>query len=244
MLCGKMRVFGLPILEAPMLDIAGLVAGYGEGTVLEHLSLTLRRGESLGIMGRNGVGKTSLLKSIMGLLPARSGDIRWLGESITRSEPFAIARRGIGYVPQGREIFSDLSVADNLRLAARGRPINAAFQFFPALAQKREALGGSLSGGQQQQLAIARVLIAEPKLLLLDEPSDGVQPSIVAEIGETLAAIRTERQIGMILVEQDIDLVLKLCDRVLVMEGGAFIAEHAAIALRLDPGLIERELAL
>jgi ABC-type branched-subunit amino acid transport system ATPase component len=232
------------IWDKRMLEIADLVAGYGEGIVLDRISLTLQPGESLGIMGRNGVGKTSLLKSIMGLVPARSGSIRWQGKTIERCQPFEIARRGIGYVPQGREIFGELTVEDNLRLAARGRPIEAAFRHFQALAQKRGVSGGSLSGGQQQQLAIARVLLAEPDLMLLDEPSDGVQPSIVAEIGETLGVLRQASGMAMILVEQEINLVLKLCDRVVVMEAGAIVAEHPVSMLRDDPKRIERELAL
>jgi ABC-type branched-subunit amino acid transport system ATPase component len=228
-----------------MLEIASLVAGYGQGTVIDGLSFALSAGESLGVMGRNGVGKTTLLKAIIGLLPPRSGNIRFKGEDIAGREPFEIARRGIGYVPQGREIFGDLTVEDNLTLANRkGRPLDAAFEAFPALRDKRTALGSSLSGGQQQQLAIARVLLAEPSLLLLDEPSDGVQPSVVEEIGETLARVKTARAMAMILVEQDVDLVLALCNRVIFLEEGRIVADYGVAALRADPRLIETAMAL
>jgi ABC-type branched-subunit amino acid transport system ATPase component len=233
------------MLERPMLEIDGLIAGYGEGIVFDGLSLTLRAGEALGVMGRNGVGKTTLLKAIMGLVRARAGRILFQSEDIARRQPFEIARRGIGYVPQGREIFADLTVAENLDLANQHRrDLATAFAAFPALEAKREAMGGSLSGGQQQQLAIARVLLAEPSLMLLDEPSDGVQPSVVAEIGERLGAIRKERGMAMILVEQDADLVLSLCDRVIFMEEGRIVAEHKVEALRADPQLIETAMAL
>jgi urea ABC transporter ATP-binding protein UrtE len=228
-----------------LLEIEGLVAGYGEGVVFDGLSLSLAKGKALGVMGRNGVGKTTLLKAIMGLVRPRAGSITFAGEDIAGKPPFKIARRGIGYVPQGREIFADLTVADNLELAnQRRRGLDEAFAAFPALEAKREAMGGSLSGGQQQQLAIARVLLAEPALMLLDEPSDGVQPSVVEEIGERLAAIRKQRGMAMILVEQDIDLVLSLCDRVAFMEEGRIVATHDATALRDDPRIIETVMAL
>jgi urea ABC transporter ATP-binding protein UrtE len=227
-----------------MLEISGLQAGYGDGIVLHGLSLQVKPGECLGIMGRNGVGKTSLLKAIMGLLPAKAGRISWQGQTISKQETFSIARLGIGYVPQGREIFADLTVEENLMLGARGRPIDGAFTHFPSLLAKRHAAGGSLSGGQQQQLAIARVLVATPGLILLDEPSDGVQPSIVEDIAGVLLALRQETRITMLLVEQDITSVLRLCDRVVIMESGNIIAEHASAALRANPRLIERELAL
>ncbi len=228
-----------------MLEIENLVAGYGQGTVIDGISLSLAKGEALGVMGRNGVGKTALLKAIMGLLPPRVGRIRFQNEDIAGREPFEIARRGIGYVPQGREIFADLTVSDNLALANRsGRPIDAVLEAFPALRGKLDAMGASLSGGQQQQLAIARVLLAEPSLILLDEPSDGVQPSVVEEIGETLLEMRKSRNLALILVEQDADLVLRLCDRVIFIEEGRIIAEHSADALRADRFLVETTMAL
>lgn len=229
----------------PMLEINDLTAGYGQGTVLDRLSLHVAEGEALGVMGRNGVGKTTLLKAIMGLLPPRSGSIRFRSETISGRQPFEIARRGIGYVPQGREIFAELTVEENLALVRQKKAGTArAFEAFPALAGKRLALGGSLSGGQQQQLAIARVLIAEPKLLLLDEPSDGVQPSVVAEIGETLAGLRKAAGLAMILVEQDAALVLSLCDRVVFLEESSIHATYPAAALRANPELIETAMAL
>jgi ABC-type branched-subunit amino acid transport system ATPase component len=228
-----------------MLEISQLVAGYGGGVVLDGLSLSLREGEALGVMGRNGVGKTTLLRAIMGLSPPRSGTVHLYGKSLARLEPFAIARAGIGYVPQGREIFADLTVEENLALANRARrDTSEVFEDFPALQEKRFAAGGSLSGGQQQQLAIARVLLAAPKLMLLDEPSDGVQPSVVEEIGETLLRVRRRTGMGMILVEQEPDLVLKLCDRVIFLEAGHIVAEYDSERLKAEPRLIEQAMAL
>ncbi len=227
-----------------MLELISLTSGYGGGTVLDQLSLTVGPSEALGVMGRNGVGKTTLLKTIMGLVPPRAGLMRFDGVEIGRRS-LSLSPAWHRLCAAGREIFADLTVAQNLSLALRpGVSLEPAYAAFPALRQKADALGGSLSGGQQQQLAIARVLLAEPKLILLDEPSDGVQPSVVAEIGETLAALRGERPIAMILVEQDAELVLRLCDRVVVMEEGRIVAEHSAGALRADPALLETVLAL
>ncbi len=230
---------------APLLEIEGLCAGYGTGTVIEDLSLRLRAGEVLGLLGRNGVGKTTLLKTLMGMIPPRAGRIFFAGADIAGWQNYRIARHGIGYVPQGREIFADFTVLENLRLGNLDRDdFSDIFTLFPDLAERRHERAGSFSGGQQQQLAIARALVAGPKLLLLDEPSEGVQPSIVAEIAEKLAAITRERGMSIVLVEQNIDMALGLCGRIAFMEGGRIAEEHNTAALRADPAPIERYLGV
>lgn len=227
------------------LTIDGLVAGYGQGVVLERLSLSVASGEAVALMGLNGAGKTTLLKTVMGLVRARAGTIDFGGERIEHRLPFEISRRGIAYVPQGREIFGDLTVEDNLLLGdlKAGRP-EEAYALFPALRDKRRAAAGSLSGGQQQQLAVARALMAHPKLLLLDEPSEGIQPSTVQDIATILGRIVAERGMGLVLVEQNIDMVLALTSRVIFIQHGHAAASESVSALRADPQLVETRLGL
>ena len=232
-------------VQAGGLVIEGLVAGYGGGVVLDNLSLTVHPGESVALLGRNGVGKTTLLRTIMGLNQPKRGTISFAGTRIDRREPFEIARAGLGYVPQGREIFHELTVEENLLLGN----LNAAnaddiYAMFPALEPKRRTQGGRLSGGQQQQLAIGRALMGKPKLLLLDEPSEGIQPSVVSEISAILQ--RTVRDSGMslILVEQNIDMAVSLADRVDFFDNGRIVASHAVEALRANPVLIEEHMSL
>jgi urea ABC transporter ATP-binding protein UrtE len=247
-----MRPSGRPISARPMaegahegLRIDGLVAGYDQGTVIHALSLSVGPGEAVGMVGRNGAGKTTLLRAVMGLVPSRSGTIAYDGAMLNGRRPFEIARRGIAYVPQGRDIFGDLTVEENLLLGnLRARDAEAAFAAFPALAGKRTEVAGRLSGGQQQQLAIARALMAEPRLLLLDEPSEGVQPSIVEEIGATLSRIAAERGMSLLLVEQNIRMMLALTTRVVFMDRGSIVAQESSAALGDDPGLIEMHLAV
>lgn len=195
--------------DRPLLEIAGLVAGYGGGTVLHGVDLSVAPGEGVAVLGRNGVGKTTLLKAIIGLVRPRSGTIGFAGARIGGLPPFRIARAGIAYVPQGREVFADLTVEENLILGDLQAPdAGRAYAVFPALAERRRVPAGRLSGGQQQQLAIARALMARPRLLLLDEPSEGVQPSVVLELADTLAAVAAAEGMAIILVEQNIDLAL------------------------------------
>jgi len=228
-----------------MLEIRDLTAGYGEGTVIEGLSLSLGRAEVMALLGRNGVGKTTLLRAIMGLVRPRGGDIRLDGHRIDGRQPFEVARLGAAIVPQGREIFADLSVTENLQLGCRGGGrLEEAFDLFPALSQFRNAAAGRLSGGQQQQLAIARALLMQPRLLLLDEPSEGIQPSIVQEIGKVIATAAARKAIAVILVEQNIDLALSLAARVDFMSNGRIAASLAAPALAADRGLVERYMGL
>jgi branched-chain amino acid transport system ATP-binding protein/urea transport system ATP-binding protein len=227
------------------LRVEGLVSGYGGGVVIDDLSMAVAPGETVALLGRNGVGKTTLLRTIMGLRPPRQGTIHFAGERIDRREPFEIARRGIGYVPQGREIFPDLTVEENLALGdLKAASADEIYAIFPALAEKRRTPGGGLSGGQQQQLAIGRALMAKPRLLLLDEPSEGIQPSIVGEIAAILARIVRETGMALVLVEQNIEMALGLASRADLIDNGRIVASERVERLRADPRIIEKHMAL
>jgi urea transport system ATP-binding protein len=222
-----------------MLAVKGVDVYYGESRVLTHVSLAVGHGQVACVMGRNGVGKTTLLKTIMGLLPPRHGTVEFQGRDITRRAPYDRVRLGIGYVPQGREIFPGLTVRDNLVLGARRkRPEPAALDYvlslFPALGGMLDKRGGDLSGGQQQQLAIARALIADPVLLLLDEPTEGIQPSIVEEIADVLGRIKREGRRAILLVEQYLEFARSICDRFYVMDKGAVALEGDHDTFRVD----------
>ncbi len=227
-----------------MLELEELTSGYGRGTVLDRVSLRVGKGDILGLLGRNGAGKTTLLKTVMGLIRARSGRVRFAGAEITRAASFEIARGGIAYVPQGRQIFDDFTVEQNLRMGdLEGGRFERAYGPFPALADWRRKRAGDLSGGQQQQLAIGRALMGAPKLLLLDEPSEGLQPSMVAEITGALGAIARETGAAILLVEQNIDMVLDLCGRCAFLEGGRITGHHEIDALIAAPEILEEFLA-
>jgi ABC-type branched-subunit amino acid transport system ATPase component len=227
------------------LAIDALTSGYDEGIVLDGLSLSVAAGEAVGLAGRNGAGKTTLLRTIMGLLRPRSGAIAFGGERIDGRRPFEIARRGIAYVPQGRDVFADLTVEQNLILGdLRAADAEEAYALFPALRDKRGEPAGRLSGGQQQQLAIARALMGRPRLLLLDEPSEGIQPSVIDEIGGRLAQIVAGRGMSLLLVEQNLALMLALTSRVAMMDNGRVMAEEESAALARDPSLLEAHLSL
>jgi len=214
-----------------MLRIEQLQVAYGETLILRGVDLEVAPGQLVCLMGRNGVGKTTLLKSVMGLLKPRSGRVLFEGKDLTKTTPDVRARAGIGYVPQGREIFPQLTVLENLQvglLANRAKPKavpEKVYDYFPALKAMLDRKGGVLSGGQQQQLAIARVLVANPKLLILDEPTEGIQPSIISLIGETLAKLKSEGGVSVLLVEQYIEFASKLADRYYVMEKGAIVLQ-------------------
>jgi branched-chain amino acid transport system ATP-binding protein len=213
-----------------ILAVDSLHAGYATGDVLQGVSIRVAPGEVVGVLGRNGVGKSTLMRAVIGLLPARSGAIRFQGADVTRESADKRARAGIGYVPQGREVFPHMSVLDNLRM---GRFVNAgkgtfaleeAYGYFPFLRERRNQRAGTLSGGQQEMLAIARALVNGPALLLLDEPSDGVQPSIVQEIGAFIQSLVRQRAIGVLIVEQNIDLMQTVAHRAYVMDKGRVVA--------------------
>ncbi|MBU6439612.1 MAG: urea ABC transporter ATP-binding subunit UrtE [Betaproteobacteria bacterium] len=211
-----------------MLSIESIDQFYGGSHILRGLSLQVRRGQVLALLGRNGVGKTTLLKSLMGLVPIRAGSIALDGRRIDKLAPDARARLGIGYVPQGREIFARLSVLDNLRMGLAGmsgRPDIPAelFDLFPVLRQMLGRRGGDLSGGQQQQLAIARALAARPKLLVLDEPTEGIQPSIIQDIERVIRLLAARGDMAILLVEQYVDFARALADRYCVMSRGEIV---------------------
>jgi urea transport system ATP-binding protein len=216
-----------------MLEVAGLNQYYGQSHILREVALTVPEGACVCLMGRNGVGKTTLLKAVMGLLPIASGSIRLAGFDLTGRGAELRARHGIGYVPQGREIFAQLSVEENLRvgLPARRdgvREIPASvFETFPVLRQMLRRRGGDLSGGQQQQLAIGRALVLNPKLLILDEPTEGIQPNIVREIGDIIHRLNREAGMTVLLVEQKLPFARRLADAFVIMEKGAVVATGA-----------------
>lgn len=224
-----------------MLRCSNLNVYYGESHILRNVSLEVAPGEVLCLMGRNGVGKTTLLKTVMGLLKPRSGSVVFDQAEVTQEPPERRVRRGLGYVPQGREIFPHLTVRENLRLGHEaaaerdGRSEDDAFQevfaLFPALASMLERAGGVLSGGQQQQLAIGRALLAKPKLLLLDEPTEGIQPSIVEQIENVIEGFKAQRRFAILLVEQYMEFAARLADSFVVMAKGSVVASGRASEL-------------
>ena len=222
-----------------VLDVSELRAGYGHVPVLHGITLQVHEGEAIGIVGHNGMGKTTLLKTLVGLMPATGGRISLDGVDVTRAPAHQRARMGIGYVPQGRGILPGLSALENLQLAWRAdtgeteaQAVERVVDLFPRLRPLLDRRGGTLSGGEQQILALARALVTSPWLLLLDEPSEGIQPSIVQEIGQRLAALRESHKLSLLIVEQNLDLVLDVADRVVVVERGKIIREMAADGLR------------
>jgi urea transport system ATP-binding protein len=227
--------------EGAMLDIQALNVAYGESQVLWDVSLRVPAGEVVCLMGRNGVGKTTLLKTVMGLLPARSGRIAFDGADLSGRRPEERTARGIGYVPQGRDIFPNLTVKENLRLgflAGRkrrgdGAALDDVFELFPKLGQWLGRKGGVLSGGEQQQLAIARVLLAGPKLLLMDEPTEGIQPSVISQIEDAIERIKG-RGIAVLLVEQYLEFAWRLASSYAIMRKGSIVSRGATADLRHD----------
>lgn len=211
-----------------MLKVDGINQYYGGSHILRNLSFEARLGEVTVILGRNGVGKTTLLKSLMGVVPVKTGSIHLDGSPITHDTPYERVRKGVGYVPQGREIFGRLTVEENLRMGlaykSGSTPIPAElFELFPVLKQMINRRGGDLSGGQQQQLAIARALAAGPKLLILDEPTEGIQPSIIKDIGRVIRMLADRGTMAIVLVEQFYDFAAELADQYLVMERGEIV---------------------
>lgn len=218
-----------------MLALRSLSTGYNGSIVNRDVSLTVEHGEVLALIGRNGVGKTTLARSVIGLQRITSGTIFFDGKDITELSARRRAQLGIGYVPQGRGIFSELTVEENLRMGQTIggdlKPLEYAFDLFPILKERRRQLGGTLSGGQQQMLSIGRVLLGRPKLLLLDEPSDGIQPNIVEQIGELCHSLN-EAGLTILLIEQNLDLIIAAASRCALMEKGTITA-------MLDPKELE-----
>jgi urea ABC transporter ATP-binding protein UrtE len=215
--------------DTPAIAIRDLAAGYGGKPVLQGVDMTIGRGEVVAVIGRNGVGKTTLMRALIGLLAASSGEIRFDGNPINAFGAHQRARRGIGYVPQGRDVFPRMSVEDNLRVGVRpgAADIERAYEVFPILRERKRQAAGTLSGGQQQQLAIGRVLVAQPRLILLDEPSEGIQPSIVQEIARVITALNRSAGTTILLVEQNIDTIRAMAQRCYVMDKGRIVAELA-----------------
>jgi branched-chain amino acid transport system ATP-binding protein len=230
--------------DSAILAIAGLDAFYGEVQVLFGLDLALERGEVLCLLGRNGAGKTTTLKTIMGLVPAAAGSIRLEGRDLAGLPAHEVPKAGIAYVPQGRRLFADMTVAENIEigLMARGRGPSvrdAVLDLFPLLRERLKQRSGTLSGGEQQMLAMARALCLEPKVLLLDEPTEGLMPSMIAKIRETVAKLR-EQGVSTILVEQRVDAVLPVADRVAFIENGRNRETVGVDVLRADPSAVKR----
>jgi urea ABC transporter ATP-binding protein UrtE len=221
-----------------LLEVNGLKSGYGSVPILAGITITVEAGEFIGILGHNGMGKTTLLRTLMGYLPASDGAIRFDGTDVTRLSTHQRARCGLGLVPQGREIFPTLTVRDNLRMGCamskgdENAAIDAVLADFPRLERLLDRPGGALSGGEQQLLALARCLCADPKLVLLDEPTEGIQPSIIDEIIDTLTVLRRKRpDFTIVLVEQNLDFIAALSQRVMIIQKGMITREIAAADL-------------
>jgi branched-chain amino acid transport system ATP-binding protein len=216
-----------------MLSVNQLSTGYGRIPILNGITFDVAEGEFVGVLGHNGMGKTTLLKALMGFLPATGGRVRFADTDITAAAPYRRARLGLGYVPQGRDIFPNLTVLDNLRMGCTkdngaDRDIIAPIlEDFPRLKPLLDRAGGALSGGEQQLLAMARCLCGKPRLVLLDEPTEGIQPSIIDEIVETLRRLREKNGLTIILVEQNLDFIAALSQRVLIIQKGAITREVA-----------------
>ena len=222
-----------------MLELKDVNQYYGGSHILRNVSLDAKVGEITVVLGRNGVGKTTLLKSIMGVVPIKSGSILLDGQAIQKETSYERVRRGIGFVPQGREIFGRLTVEDNLKMGlaykSGSAPIPAElFELFPVLKQMLNRRGGDLSGGQQQQLAIARALAANPKLLILDEPTEGIQPSVIKDIGRVLRLLADRKTMAIVLVEQYYDFAAELADQYVVMERGEVIKRGRGADMEAD----------
>ena len=229
-----------------MLTVRNLNQFYGESHTLWDIDINIREGVCMCLMGRNGAGKTTLLKSLMGLLSIKTGSVRFHGEEITNSPTHLRARLGIGYIPQGREIFPQLTVEENLRLGLTTHGSGAkeipekVFDLFPVLKKMLKRRGGNLSGGQQQQLAIGRVLVTDPMLLILDEPTEGIQPNVVREIGDIILRLNRENKITVLLVEQKLAFARRIAERFCIIDKGRMVAKGPI--QDLDERLIQRHL--
>ena len=233
------------------LAISDIDTYYGDSHVLHGVSFSLQPGRLLGLLGRNGAGKTTCMSTIMGFLKPRGGSISLYGEPVAGLAPDVIARKGICLVPQGRRMFRTLTVRENLMVAAQsqkkdngaGWSIDRVFQTFPRLAERHAQVAGSLSGGEQQMLAIGRALMGNPRLLLMDEPSEGLAPQLVAEVGRTIAQLKAEGQ-SIVLVEQNIKLTLDLADDVVIINTGRVVFRGPARGIRLDDAIVSQHLGV
>lgn len=231
-----------------LLSVKDLRGGYGGKPVLQGIDLDVHEGEITAVIGRNGVGKSTLMKSIIGLLPATAGSIMFRGRDVRSLVPHSRARLGLGYVPQGRDVFPRMSVEENLQVGesisgARGAGFEPIYGYFPILKERRRQAAGTLSGGQQQQLAIGRVLVGKPALLLLDEPSEGIQPSIVQDIARIVVELNRSTGLTVVLVEQNIDMIRAMAQRCYVMDKGRVVTELTPAMLE-DRDVVRRHLAV
>ena len=212
-----------------MLDIANYHVAYGQSEVLHGLNVSVAPNEIVAIMGRNGMGKTTLMKALMGIIPAKSGSVRMDGAEVGALKSYERVAKGLAYVPQGRMIFSTMTVKENIETglvtSGESKVPDDIYELFPVLLEMKNRRGGNLSGGQQQQLAIARALATKPKVLLLDEPTEGIQPSIIQEMARTLKRIRDERGLSIVVSEQVLSFALDIADRVLVIENGEIVRD-------------------
>jgi len=233
------------------LAIADIDTFYGDSHVLHGVSFSLQPGRLLGLLGRNGAGKTTCMSTIMGFLAPRRGTINLYGEPVAGLEPDVIARKGICLVPQGRRMFRTLTVRENLMVAAQSRrngsgpgwSLDRVFQLFPRLAERHAQVAGSLSGGEQQMLAIGRALMGNPRVLLMDEPSEGLAPQLVAEVGRTIAQLKAEGQ-SIVLVEQNIKLTLDLADDIVIINTGTVVFRGPANQIKLDDAIVSQHLGV
>ena len=232
-----------------MLQVNQLNQYYGAAHTLRGVSISVEKGKCLSLLGRNGVGKTTLLKCLMGVLPVAAGNVVFEGHDITRLKPHQRARLGVAYVPQGREIFARLTVEENLLMGMATKSGRRAslikgevYELFPVLKEMLHRRGGDLSGGQQQQLAIARALLAEPKLIILDEPTEGIQPSIIKDIGRVISLLRQRGDIGILLCEQYFDFARELADTFVVMSRGEVVA--SGVQAEMDGEHVKKHLAV
>jgi branched-chain amino acid transport system ATP-binding protein len=238
-------------LATEALAVAGIDTFYGDSHVLHGVSFSLQPGRLLGLLGRNGAGKTTCMATIMGFLKPRGGSISLYGEPVAGLAPDVIARKGICLVPQGRRMFRTLTVRENLMVAAQsqkkdngaGWSIDRVFQTFPRLAERHAQVAGSLSGGEQQMLAIGRALMGNPRVLLMDEPSEGLAPQLVAEVGRTIAQLKAEGQ-SIVLVEQNIKLTLNLADDVVIINTGRVVFRGPASGIKLDDAIVSQHLGV
>jgi branched-chain amino acid transport system ATP-binding protein len=229
------------------LSLSGIDALYGDSHVLHEVSFSLPSGKVLALLGRNGAGKSTCMSAIIGFLAPRNGSIRLFGEAITGLAPEAIARKGVGFVPQGRRVFATLTVEENLIVAAQKKSapwnLERVFDLFAGLKQRKNQHAGSLSGGEQQMLAIGRALMGNPRVLLMDEPSEGLAPMIVAEVSRTIARLKAEGQ-SILLVEQNMKLALDLADEVVILNTGCVAYTGSAAQARANEGLIAQQLGV
>ena len=229
-----------------MLDVRNLNVAYGQSQVLHGVNFAVTPGEIVAVVGRNGMGKSTLMKSLIGVMPARSGQVLIDGTDVTGLPSHARVKRGLSYVPQGRQVFGTMTVHENIEtglvVTGKSEVPDEIFSLFPVLWEFRKRRGGNLSGGQQQQLAIARALASDPKILLLDEPTEGIQPSVIKEIAKLLKEIRQMRNLCIVVCEQVLSFILEIADRILVMENGRIV--HSTTRDRVDETAIAQFLAV